>query len=98
MSPETVVAIIASLGSLLTAAGGVWVAIRNAGRESAVADTREIKATREAWLWAVRTITKLRSLIARTEGLEEPADWNITAELERHERRIAGETEEPTKT
>lgn len=93
MNSDTVVAIIASLGSLLTAAGGVWVAVRNAGRQNVTANLREVKATREAWLWAVRTITKLRSLIARTEGVEEPSEWNITAELEMHERRISGDAE-----
>ena len=94
MRSDTVVAIVASLASLLTAAGGVWVAVRREGRSAAVADAREVKATREAWLWAVRTIIRLRSLIARTEGCDEPPEWNISAELARHERLIAGDVEE----
>lgn len=98
MRPDTIVAIVASIGSLLTAAGGVWVAIRNAGRDSAIVDQRELKATRAAWLWAVRTITKLRSFIARIPDVEEPADWNIDEEMRFHERRIAGEELEEPKT
>jgi hypothetical protein len=96
MRSDTIVAIVASLASLLTAAGGVWVAIRNAGRDSAVVDQRELKATRAAWLWAVRTITKLRSFIARIPGVEEPPEWKIDEEMGLHERRISGEElEEP---
>lgn len=97
MRSDTIVAIGATLASLLTAAGGVWVAIRKEGRDGATTSKARVRALEQAWLWALRTIVRLRSLIARTEGLEEPADWRIDDEIAMYERRIAGESEE-TKT
>jgi hypothetical protein len=93
---SSIVAVIASLATLLTAAGGVWVAVRNAGRQGAVADVRELKAHRQAWLWAVRTIHRLRAFIA-DQDLEEPSEWKIDEAQEIHEKRIAGEPEETKK-
>jgi hypothetical protein len=94
MRSDTIVAIGATLASLLTAAGGVWVAIRKEGRDGATTSKARTRALEQAWLWALRTIVRLRSLIARTEGLSEPPEWRIDEEMSQHERRISGESEE----
>lgn len=96
MDSNAVVAVAASVASLLTAAGGVWVAVRNAGRQAAVADVQELKAHRRAWTWALRTIAMIRAYMARLD-IAEPDEWRIDDWIERHESDIAGESERSKK-
>lgn len=95
MNSDTVVAIVASAGSLMTAAGGVWVVVKNAGRQTVTLDRAELRALRLAWIWAVRTITRLLAFIASLPGVELP-EWagKIQADMDEHDRHILGETEE----
>lgn len=62
MSSEAIVGLVAALSALVGAFFTGRVALTHARREVATADVLELRAYRQAWLWAVRTIYKLLAL------------------------------------
>lgn len=71
MSGETLI----GTGSILVALVGAiftgLVSLRHARREVATADVMELRAYREAWIWSVRTIYRLLSMLG-AHSIEEP--------------------------
>lgn len=74
MSSESIIGALAALTALVTACFAGVVSLRHARRVVAAADVLELRAYREAWLWAVRTIYKLLRVIGAADGLTEPAE------------------------
>lgn len=62
MSSEAIIGACAALSALVTAVFAGMVSLRHARRVGATADIMELRAYRDAWLWAVRTIYKLLAL------------------------------------
>jgi hypothetical protein len=61
------------------------VALRRERRDVATADVLELRAYREAWLWAVRTIYSLLTQLGK-QGVPEPV--SVRDELDEHQARI----------
>lgn len=73
MSSEAIVGLVAALSALVGAFFTGRVALTHARREVATADVLELRAYREAWVWAVRTIYRLLALpgVTEPEGIRE---------------------------
>lgn len=86
MSSEAIIGAVAALTALVTAVFAGLVSLRQTRRYVATADVLELRAYRDAWVWAVRTIYRLLRIISATEGIEEPPD--IRTELRQHQDSI----------
>lgn len=86
MSSEAIIGAVAALTALVTAVFAGLVSLRQTRRYVATADVLELRAYREAWLWAVRTIYRLLRIISATEGIEEPPE--IRVELRQYQDHI----------
>lgn len=75
-----------TLTALVAAVFTGLVALRRERRVSVTVDVLELRAYREAWLWAVRTIYRLLRMIGSIDGLDEPD--GIREELRRYQDRI----------
>lgn len=85
MSSEAIVGLVAALSALVGAFFTGRVALTHARREVATADVLELRAYREAWLWAVRNLFSLLTLLGRNDIPEPP---HIRMELQEHQDRI----------
>lgn len=85
MSSESIVGLVAALSALVGAIFTGLVALRRERREVATADVLELRAYRDAWVWAVRTIYSLLITLGKN-GVPEPDD--VRTELENHQDRI----------
>lgn len=79
MSNEAIVGLVAALSALVGAFFTGKVALTHARREVATADVLELRAYRDAWVWSVRTITRLLSLLGKhdipePQGIQERMD------------------------
>lgn len=90
MSSEAIIGAFAALSALVTAVFAGLVSLRHARRVVATADVLELRAYRDAWLWAVRTIYKLMALpcvdnteAIRTELEERQASIDTAAETKK---------------
>lgn len=82
MSSEALIGAFAALSALVTAVFAGLVSLRHARRYVATADVMELRAYRDAWTWAVRTIIRLLTLLGRHD-IPEPA--GIRDELDEHQ-------------
>jgi hypothetical protein len=85
MSGESLVGLVAAFSGLIGAVFTGLIAMRRERREVATLDVLELRAYREAWIWSVRTITSLLSLLGRND-VSEPK--NVRREMEEHQERI----------
>jgi hypothetical protein len=85
LSSEALIGAFAALSALVTAVFAGLVSLRHARRYVATADVMELRAYRDAWIWAVRTIARLLSLLARHD-IPEPA--GLREELDQHQSYI----------
>lgn len=85
MSGETLIGTASILTALVGAIFTGMVSLRHARRDIATADVMELRAYRDAWVWAVRVIFRLLSLLGAHE-IAEPA--GIREELEEHQDNI----------
>lgn len=67
MTSEAIVGLVAALSALVGAFFTGRVALTHARREVATADVLELRAYREAWIWAVRTIVRLLAILGRND-------------------------------
>ena len=86
MSSEAIIGAVAALTALVTAVFAGLVSLRQTRRFVATADVLELRAYRDAWLWAVRTIYRLLRMINSTEGISEPPE--IREEMRHHQDHI----------
>ena len=86
MSSEAIIGAVAALTALVTAVFAGLVSLRQTRRYVATADVLELRAYREAWLWAVRVIYRLLRMISATDGIQEPPE--IRSELRSHQDAI----------
>jgi hypothetical protein len=82
-------ALVIALGTLVSATFTGWALLRRERREQASADIRELRAYRSAWVWSMRTITKLRALLAIHDIPEPPG---IDEQRAFHEDQLEGGT------
>lgn len=85
MSSEAIIGTFAALTALVGAIFTGMVSLRHARRDIATADIYELRAYRDAWVWAVRTIFSLLTLLGRNSIPEPP---EIRGELDDHQNRI----------
>jgi hypothetical protein len=85
LSSESIVGLVAALSALVGAIFTGLVALRRERREVATADVLELRAYRDAWLWAVRTIYSLLIIMGRAD-IPEPPD--VRDELNDYQERI----------
>lgn len=89
MSSEAIIGTFAALAALVGAIFTGMVSLRHARKDIATADIMELRAYRDAWIWAVRTIFSILSLLGRN-AIPEPD--GIREELEEHQERIDNPT------
>ena len=75
----------ATLTALVGAVFTGLVALRRERRDMATADVLELRAYREAWLWAVRVIFSLLTQMGQS-GIPEPSA--VRAEMREYQDRI----------
>jgi hypothetical protein len=92
MSGESIVGILAALSGIIGSLFAGFIALRREKRDAVAADAAELVAYRLAWLWAVRLITRLRTIIASADGVSEPE--GIDAEMRQHMDQIEGRNPE----
>jgi len=90
LSSEAIIGAFAALTALVTAVFTGLVSLRHAKRINATADALELRAYREAWIWAIRTIWALLALLGR-HNVPEPD--GIREELDSHQSSIDNPTE-----
>lgn len=86
MSSEFIIGLMSTLTALTAAIFTGLVALRRERRVVATADVLELRAYRDAWTWAVRTIYRLLRIIAGIEGVQEPED--VRDMLKQHQNAI----------
>lgn len=92
MSGESIVGILAALSGIIGSLFAGFIALRREKRDAVAADAAELLAYRAAWLWAVRLITRLRTVVASADGVTEPP--GIDDEMSKHMDRIEGKNSE----
>lgn len=85
LTGESLIGIFASMTALVGAIFTGMVALRHAKRDVATADVMELRAYREAWVWATRTIYRLLALLGPTD-VDEPK--GIREKLQEHQDHI----------
>ena len=85
LSSESIVGLVAALSALVGAIFTGLVALRRERRDVATADVLELRAYRDAWLWAVRTIYSLLTIMGRADVPEPP---DVRDELHDYQERI----------
>lgn len=85
MSGESLVGLVAAFSGLIGAIFTGLIAMRRERREVVTLDVLELRAYREAWIWATRSIYKLLRLLGDND-ISEPKD--LRAELDDHQDRI----------
>lgn len=88
MSGEVIIGVLAAASGVITALFAGVVSVRRARVDEYAADVRILAAYRRAWLWAIRTIMKLRAIIAQSNDVVEPD--GIDEELQSHMDSLAG--------
>ena len=86
MSSEFIIGLMSTLTALVAAVFTGLVALRRERRVSVTVDVLELRAYREAWLWAVRTIYRLLRMIGSIDGVDEPD--GVREQLRRWQDRI----------
>lgn len=68
MSSEAIIGACAALSALVTAVFAGMVSLRHARRVGATADILELRAYREVWVWAQRTLYRVMPLLSDAES------------------------------
>jgi hypothetical protein len=93
-SGETLIGTASVLTALVGAVFTGLVSLRHVRRDVATANVMELRAHREAWVWAVRIIYSLLTLLGRN-GIPEPE--GIRKELDQYQNRIDNPEPSPSK-